>query len=84
MPYLVRSGVIGAAISPCVEGFQHSLEEVLYEVTQRALRDAGITIEDIDGIVVGGNDQYDGRAISVMMASGGRRGSRHYLHALGW
>ena len=70
MPYLVRSGVIGAAISPCVEGFQHSLEEVLYEVTQRALRDAGITIEDIDGIVVGGNDQYDGRAISVMMASG--------------
>ena len=34
------------------------------------LQDAGLTIEDIDGIVVASNDQFDGRAISVMMASG--------------
>jgi hypothetical protein len=34
------------------------------------LRDAGITIEEIDGIVVAGNDQLDGRAVTVMMASG--------------
>jgi len=70
MTYRVKTGVIGAAILPCVTGIKQSLEEVLYDVTQRALRDAGITIEDIDGIVVGGNDQYDGRAISIMAASG--------------
>jgi acetyl-CoA C-acetyltransferase len=29
-----------------------------------------LDIEDIDGIVVASNDQFDGRAISVMMASG--------------
>ncbi len=70
MAYVVRAGVIGAAIMPRVTGDQHSLEELLYEVTQRALRDAGLTIDDIDGIVVASNDQYDGRAISVMAASG--------------
>lgn len=70
MPYVVRTGVIGAAIMPHVAGDRQSLEELLYEVTQRALRDAGLTIDDIDGIVVAANDQYDGRAITVMMASG--------------
>lgn len=70
MSYTVQPGVIGAAIMPCVNGEMQSLEELLYEVTRRALRAAGVTIEDIDGIVVGANDQYDGRAISVMMASG--------------
>ena len=70
MSYTVQPGVIGVAIMPCVDGATQSLEELLYEVTQRALRAAGLTIEDIDGIVVGANDQYDGRAISVMMASG--------------
>jgi acetyl-CoA C-acetyltransferase len=70
MPYVVKTGVIGVAIMPSVSGDAQSLEELLYEVTQRALKDAGLVIEDIDGIVVGANDQYDGRAISVMMASG--------------
>lgn len=70
MPYVVKTGVIGAAIMPRVTGDKQSLEELLYDVTQRALRDAGLTIEDIDGIVVAANDQYDGRAISVMAASG--------------
>ena len=70
MAYVVQTGVIGAAIMPRVEGDRQSLEELLYEVVQRALRDAGLVIEDIDGIVVAANDQYDGRAISVMAASG--------------
>lgn len=70
MSYTVQPGVIGVAIMPRVSGETQSLEELLYEVVQRALKNAGITIEDIDGIVVGANDQYDGRAISVMMASG--------------
>jgi len=70
MPYVVKPGVIGAAIMPRVTGDERNLEELLYEVTQRALRDAGLAIDDIDGIVVAANDQYDGRAISVMAASG--------------
>ncbi len=47
-----------------------SLEELLYDVSQGALRDAKIKMDDIDGIVVASNDQFDGRAISVMAASG--------------
>jgi acetyl-CoA C-acetyltransferase len=70
MTYTVRTGVIGVAITPRITGNTRSLEEKLYDVTQLALRDAGLTIEDIDGIVVAANDQYDGRAISVMAASG--------------
>ena len=65
-----RVGVVGVAILPSVSGERRSLEELLYDITQQALRDAGMTIEDIDGIVVASNDQYDGRAISVMAASG--------------
>src|SRR4051794_14443802 len=69
MPYRVQPGVIGCAIRPAIAGRDRSLEEVIYDTTQQALADAGITIDDIDGIVVACNDQLDGRAISVMMAS---------------
>ena len=70
MPYQTRTGVIGVAIMPRVTGGRRSLEELLYDISQLALRDAGLGIDDIDGIVVASNDQYDGRAISVMAASG--------------
>lgn len=70
MPYAVKPGVIGVAIMPKIEGDSRSLEELLYDATQAVLRDAGLAIEDVDGIVVASNDQYDGRAISIMMASG--------------
>jgi len=70
MPYKVQPGVVGTAIRPAIAGNARSLEEIIYETGQAALADAGLTIDDIDGIVVGCNDQFDGRAISVMMASG--------------
>jgi acetyl-CoA acetyltransferase len=70
MAYRVKTGVIGVAVMPRVSGERQSLEELQFEATHWALRDAGVTIEEIDGIVVGGNDQYDGRAITIMMASG--------------
>ncbi len=70
MPYKVRPAVVGCAIRPAITGRDRSLEEIIYDISQAALADAGLTIEDIDGIVVGCNDQFDGRAISVMMASG--------------
>jgi len=46
------------------------LEEAIYDTARATLADAGIGIDDIDGIVVAGNDQVDGRAISIMAASG--------------
>jgi len=64
-----KSAVIGSAIAAPIERSDRSLEELLYEVSQTALHDAGLTIDDIDGIVVGSNDQFDGRAISIMAAS---------------
>jgi len=70
MTYRIRPAVVGCAIRPAITGRERSLEEIIYDISQAALADAGLTIEDIDGIVVGCNDQFDGRAISVMMASG--------------
>lgn len=70
MPYRVNTGVVGSATHAPISGGKRSLEEILYDVSQAALADAGLTIEDIDGIVVAANDQLDGRAISVMAASG--------------
>jgi acetyl-CoA C-acetyltransferase len=66
----VQPGVIGVAIRPAITGGTRSLEEIMYDTAQQALADAGLTIEEIDGIVCAANDQFDGRAISVMMASG--------------
>lgn len=70
MPLKVQPAVIGCTIRPVITGRTRSLEEIMYDTGQMALADAGITIDDIDGIVVAANDQFDGRAISVMMASG--------------
>jgi acetyl-CoA C-acetyltransferase len=70
MAYKVQPGVIGCAIRPAIAGRDRSLEEVMYDTVQQALTDAGVTIDDIDGIVVASNDQFDGRSIAVMMASG--------------
>ena len=70
MPLNRATAVIGSAIRVPVDTDRLCLEEILYEVTQAALKSAGLTIEQIDGILVGSNDQVDGRAISVMAASG--------------
>src|ERR1700761_9629073 len=66
----IQPGVIGCAIRPVITSRDRSLEEIMYDTGQAALADAGLAIEDIDGIVVASNDQIDGRAISIMMASG--------------
>jgi len=66
----VQPGIIGCAIRPSIASRDRSLEEIIYDTAQMALKDAGLTIDDIDGIAVGSNDQFDGRSISVMMASG--------------
>ncbi|MGS0743235.1 thiolase C-terminal domain-containing protein [Glaciimonas sp. GG7] len=70
MPLNRPTAVIGSAIMVPIHSERQSLEEILYEVTQAALKSAGIAIEEIDGIIVASNDQIDGRAISIMAASG--------------
>ena len=70
MTYTVQPAVIGCAMLPSVASDRESLEELQYRITRMALANAGLSITDIDGIVVSGNDQMDGRAISMMAASG--------------
>jgi acetyl-CoA C-acetyltransferase len=70
MPLNRMVAVIGSAILAPFTDESRSLEEILYEVSQAALKDAGLDIADIDGVVVASNDQFDGRAISIMAASG--------------
>jgi len=61
---------VGVAIRPCLaDDGRYSLEEHLHLAMQATLADAGLGTDDLEGIVVGANDQYDGRAISIMMAS---------------
>ncbi len=65
-----RVGVVGVTIRPCIEeDFRQSLEERLHDAMLATLADAGMEKEDLEGIVVASNDQFDGRAISIMMAS---------------
>jgi len=65
-----RVGVLGAVIRPNLpDDAEYSLEEQLHLAMRATLADAGLTTDDLEGIVVGSNDQYDGRAISIMMAS---------------
>ena len=70
MPKHSQVGVIGSAVIAPKNLFKASLEETLHTLTQAALKSAGLTIEQIDGIVVAACDQLDGRAISIMAASG--------------
>jgi acetyl-CoA acetyltransferase len=63
-------GVIGCAFYAPGGEPRESLEEILYDLTRRALADARLKIDDIDGIVCASCDQLDGRAIAIMAASG--------------
>jgi hypothetical protein len=47
-----------------------SLEEMIFDTTTDALSGVGYTIEDIDAIVISGNDEIDGRVISIMAGAG--------------
>jgi len=65
-----RIGMIGCALHTPRNHNVTLLEDAIYQAAHNALKDACISIQDIDGIVVAANDQYDGRAIAVMTASG--------------
>lgn len=49
---------------------RHSLEELIFSTSSAALEAAGWTVDDIDDVVLSGNDEIDGRVISVMPSAG--------------
>ena len=53
-----------------------TFSDMVYEVTVKALEDAGMTIRDIDNVVTVSNDFFDGRTISSMAVQDAC-GSRH-------
>jgi acetyl-CoA C-acetyltransferase len=63
---LDRVGIIGVAQTKYQRYNPASHAELAYEVTCKALEDAGLTIEDIDNTVTVCNDFWDGRTISSM------------------
>lgn len=48
------------------ENREQTYSDLVYEATNKALEDAGMTIDDIDNIVTVSNDFWDGRTISSM------------------
>ncbi|PJJ61508.1 hypothetical protein [Compostimonas suwonensis] len=49
---------------------RRSLEEMIFDTATSALGSANLTHEDLDGVVVSGNDEIDGRVISIMASAG--------------
>lgn len=62
--------VLSTASTVVENEYARSLEEMIFEVTTQALLDAGLSIDDLDGVVLSGNDQIDGRVISCMTSAG--------------
>lgn len=50
--------------------FDDSLEMLVFSTAGKALEDAGLSVDDVDGVVTACADQVDGRAISSMLMSG--------------
>jgi acetyl-CoA C-acetyltransferase len=63
--------VVGVYQTPYKEKYEHMmLEELIYESVKKLLKDKGITINDVDNIVLANSDMVDGRAISSMVTGG--------------
>ena len=65
-----KVGIIGVAQSDFSSEPVLSLNELIFSTTREALADAGIGIDQVDGVVISSNDQVDGRPISIMVTSG--------------
>ena len=61
-----RVAIVGVAQTKAQKISPSSHDEMAFEVTQGALEDAGLIIEDIDNTVTCTNDFWDGRTISCM------------------
>lgn len=71
----VRVALVGAYHTTMARRVNdRSLEEMIFEATSGALADAGLDIEDIDGIVLTTSDQASGRVIESMVVNGAAGG----------
>lgn len=62
-----KVGIIGISETKCEEmNRRDSLYDMIFETTSMALKDAGITQQDIDTVVMAEYDQVDGRLIGAM------------------
>lgn len=63
--------VIGAYQTPLRAAvLDQSLEEMIFSAVRGALEDAGLSLEDIDSVVVATSDQVEGRVIESMVTAG--------------
>ena len=62
--------IIGTSSTVVEREIGRSLEELIFDTSRATLASAGLTIDDIDSVVLSGNDEIDGRVISIMASSG--------------
>ena len=61
-----RVAVIGVGQTKYEQGKRETFAELVFEVATKALKDAGITMKEVDNIVSVSSDFWDGRTISSM------------------
>jgi len=61
-----RVAIVGVGQTKYERGKTKNFAELVYEVTRKALDDAGMGLSDIDNVVTTTNDFYDGRTIACM------------------
>mgnify|MGYP000353682857 CR=1 FL=1 len=71
-----KVAIIGVAQTKYMKNNPNSHDEMAFEVTNKALEDAGLTIENIDNSVTCTNDFWDGRTISCMTITDATGSSR--------
>jgi hypothetical protein len=62
--------VVGVFIGEPEIVLDRSLEEMIFEAARATIEDAGLAVDDLDGVVISGTDQIDGRVISAMVTTG--------------
>jgi len=71
-----KVGIIGVAQTEYLRNSPKSHDEMAFEVTTKALEDAGLTIQEIDNTITCTNDFWDGRTISCMTITDATGSSR--------
>jgi acetyl-CoA C-acetyltransferase len=66
---LERVAVIGVGQTKYEQGKRETFHELVWEVANKALNDAGITVNEIENVVSVSSDFWDGRTISSMAIS---------------
>ncbi|HEY5532604.1 MAG TPA: thiolase family protein [Candidatus Anoxymicrobiaceae bacterium] len=64
-----RVAVIGVGQTKYSAGKRETFHELVFDVATKALKDAGISVKDIDNVVSVSSDFWDGRTISSMAIS---------------